>query len=91
MISLSYRTVHECDDAKPNTVNTIHSAGFQAGTIPCCRSVWAEANNIDHATVEELDLEIEKGAQDALEEALAEFQVYHRDGYIRGEIVCSIL
>jgi hypothetical protein len=90
MISLSYSTVHECDDPKPNTANTIRSAGFQAGTISCRQSAWAEANNIDHATVEELDLEIEKSAQGSLEEALAEFQVYHRDGFLPGER-CSIL
>jgi hypothetical protein len=91
MISLSYSTVHECDDPKPNTANTIRSAGFQAGTISCRQSAWAEANNIDHATVEELDFkEIEKSAQGSLEEALAEFQVYHRDGFLPGER-CSIL
>ena len=104
MVSLSFDTVHMCDDQNSAHVgpsseakmkglrSTICSAGFKEGTRPCRSSAWGEENGICHADLQEVDNEIQGWVPAILARELAQFEIYHRDGIIPGERTgCHIL
>lgn len=92
MISLSFKTVHKCDNKIIEHVGpcskaqskglkcTIRSPGFTEGTNSCLPSAWGDENAKSHATLQDTCEEIQERVSAALEQELAQFEIYHRDG-----------